>query len=149
METSKAVVKSVLPNGSWDSKYGTMYKFEVHFENGDYGEYNSKSQDQNKMVVGQEVEYTRTSREYNGNIYYTIKPVQQQSFGGGYKGKDPKTEGRIVRMNVLQRAVDLCIAGKVGLADIKATAEGLEKWVLGEEVAKPQQPPQEANDLPF
>lgn len=149
METSKAVVKSVLPNGTWDSKYGTMYKFEVHFENGDYGEYNSKSQDQTKMVVGQEVEYTRTSREYNGNMYYTIKPVQPQSFGGGYKGKDPKTEGRIVRMNVLQRAVDLCIAGKVGLADIKSTAEGLEKWVLGEEVAKPQQPPQEANDLPF
>ena len=68
----KSKVNGVSANGTWDSKYGTMYKFEVSFENGDVGEYNSKTQDQTKFVIGQEAEYSITSREYNGNTFYTI-----------------------------------------------------------------------------
>ena len=30
----KSKVNGVTANGTWDSKYGTMYKFEVSFENG-------------------------------------------------------------------------------------------------------------------
>ncbi len=156
MEESRAIVKSVSPNGTWDSKYGTMYKFEVHFDNGDYGEYNSKSPDQTKFVTGQEASYTRTSREYNGQTFYTIKPPAMpfngSTGGGGYRGKDPKTEGRIVRMNVLQRATDLVVGGHVMIGDMKAVAEDLEKWVLRETEEKAvveTKPPAVGNDLPF
>jgi len=47
VKTSKVV--AVTPNGTWDGSYGTMYKFEIVFQNGDVGEYSSKSKDQNKF----------------------------------------------------------------------------------------------------
>ena len=124
----KSKVNGVTANGTWDSKYGTLYKFEVSFENGDVGEYNSKTQDQNKFVQGKETDYSITSREYNGNTFYTIKPVQQQSFGGGYK-KDPETDKKIARMSVLKVAGDLVINGDVQLHDLTKVATFLEHYV--------------------
>ena len=49
----KSKVVSVQANGTWEGKYGVMYKYEVAFENGDAGEYSSKSAEQNKFVEGQ------------------------------------------------------------------------------------------------
>ena len=50
MEQKKSIVKSVTPNGTWEGQYGLMYKFEIEFENGDVGEYLSKSENQDKFV---------------------------------------------------------------------------------------------------
>ena len=149
----KSKVNGVSANGTWDSKYGTMYKFEVSFENGDVGEYNSKTQDQNKFVIGQEADYSITSREYNGNTFYTIKPVQaQQSFGGGYK-KDPETEKRIARMSVLKVASDLVVNGDVKLHDLTKVAIILEQYVeKGTDTMSfvhAQSVKETNNDLPF
>ena len=150
----KSKVNGVSANGTWDSKYGTMYKFEVSFENGDVGEYNSKTQDQNKFVIGQEAEYSITSREYNGNTFYTIKPVQaQQSFGGGGYKKDPETEKRIARMSVLKVASDLVVNGDVKLHDLTKVAIILEQYVeKGTDTMSfvhAQSVKETNNDLPF
>ena len=48
----KSVVKNVQSNGTWEGKFGLMYKFEVEMENGDVGEYSSKSKDQDKFLEG-------------------------------------------------------------------------------------------------
>jgi len=137
-ETKKGVVTSATGNGTWDSKYGTMYKFEVGFDNGDVGEYNSKSQDQNKFVVGQEAEYTISSREYNGSVYYTIKPVQAMggfSGGGGFKSKaDPEKDRRIAKLAVLKSATELVTAKLVDRKDIFSIADEMMKWVYDEKV---------------
>ena len=45
----KSKVTNVQASGTWEGKFGLMYKFEVEFENGDAGEYSSKSKDQNKF----------------------------------------------------------------------------------------------------
>ena len=37
----KSVVKQAQANGTWQGKFGTMYKHEIAFENGDSGEYAS------------------------------------------------------------------------------------------------------------
>ena len=150
----KSKVNGVTANGTWDSKYGTMYKFEVSFENGDVGEYNSKTQDQNKFVIGQEADYSITSREYNGNTFYTIKPVQaQQSFGGGGYKKDPETEKRIARMSVLKVASDLVVNGDVKLHDLTKVAIILEQYVeKGTDTMSfvhAQSVKETNNDLPF
>ena len=34
----KSTVTRVAGNGTWEGKYGLMYKFEVEMENGDIGE---------------------------------------------------------------------------------------------------------------
>mgnify|MGYP000609053741 CR=1 FL=1 len=83
-KTSK--VLNVQANGSFDSQYGTFYKFEVDFENGDGGQYPTKTSTQNKFVVGQEATYTI---EQKGQ-YFNVKPVAvntfpAKSFGGGGK----------------------------------------------------------------
>lgn len=163
-ETKKGVVRSVTGNGTWDSKYGTMYKFEVSFDNGDAGEYNSKSQDQTKFVIGQEAEYTISSREYNGNMYYTIKPAQPAGgySGGGYKSKaDPEKDKRIAKLAVLKSATELVVADKIGRQDIFVIADEMMKWVYDEKVtigrkeeAVPHKPVAvlpngETDDLPF
>ena len=45
----KGKVKRVTANGTWEGKFGVMYKFEVEFENGDVGEYSSKSLEQQNL----------------------------------------------------------------------------------------------------
>jgi len=131
-KTSK--VTQVAGSGTWEGKYGVMYKFEVSFENGDAGQYLSKSQDQTKFKVGQEANYTIEGKEFNGQTYYTVKPVMaQQPFqGGGGKGyqKDPETEKRITRMSVLKVAGDLVINGEVKLHDLTKVASFLEQYVM-------------------
>lgn len=149
----KSKVKAVTPNGTYEGKYGLMYKFDVEFENGEYGTAMGKTQEC-KFVVGMEASYERTSREYNGQTYYNVKYVNESyQGGGGYKGKDPKTEARIVRMNVLQRAVDLAIADKIKLSDVPEVASQFAKWVNAEVAPQPApQPvaePSPVSDLPF
>jgi len=70
MKTSK--VSMITANGTWESQYGLMYKFQVVMQNGDTGEYLSKSQDQNKFILGQEASY-----EYTGGDYPKIKPFNE------------------------------------------------------------------------
>jgi len=138
METKTSTVTQVTPNGTWDSNYGTMYRFEVTFENGDMGEYSSKNQNQDKFVVGKMATYEATTREYKGNTYLTVKPVAAQ--GGTWQGggkKDPATEQRITRMNVLQRAVDMYLHEKIDEEEILIYADVFEKFVNGQNVTMP------------
>lgn len=130
-QIKKSKVNHVAANGSWDSaKYGTFYRFEIGFENGDSGEYSSKSQDQNKFVIGAEASYTITSRQHNGNTYYTIKPAEQQNNGFQPRAKDPETEKRITRMSVLKCATDLVTTGNIKMHDLTKVAIILEHYVL-------------------
>ena len=76
----KAKVVSVSPKGDYQLRDGkTLYKFFVSMDNGDSGEYSSVKADQDKFVVGQEVEYELSSTQYGNKI----KPVYNQ---GGYSG---------------------------------------------------------------
>ena len=131
-KTSK--VTNVAGIGTWNGQYGIMYKFEVSFENGDSGQYMSKSQEQTKFKVGQDATYTIEGKEFNGQTFYTVKPVmaQQQAFGGQkpvYQ-KDPETEKRITRMSVLKVAGDLVVNGHVKLHDLTKVAQIFERYVM-------------------
>ncbi len=129
-------VKNVQANGTWEGQYGLMYKFEVEFENGDSGQYLSKSQNQTKFVIGQE-----TSYEYTGGKYPKVKPVsnfQQNSTSP----KNEKREEYIIKQNALTNACN--IVGESDVHKIIDIAEIFSKWVLTGE--KPQQ---QKNDLPF
>lgn len=156
-KTSK--VTQVAGVGSWNGQYGMMYKFEVSFENGDSGQYMSKSIDQNKFQKGVEATYTIEGKEFNGNTFYTVKPVmaQQQAFGGGGSKpyvKDPETDKRITRMSVLKVATDLVVHGHVKLHDLTKVAQIFERYVMtGEDTITAMygaaQPKQIDSDLPF
>lgn len=107
MEVKKSKVMSVQANGSWEGNYGVMYKFEIVFQNGDVGEYSSKSQAQNKFEQGAETEY-----EYHGGKFPKIKPhysKPQGGFsGGGAKsfGKSDDVQQKIVRQSMIKASID-------------------------------------------
>ena len=139
----KSTVKSVQANGTWEGKFGMMYKFEVEFENEDSGEYSSKTQDQTKFVIGQEMEY-----EYIDGHFPKVKPVYQKpdfasnGFSGGYK-KDDNIQKMIVKQSSLKSAVDYCSGGNCSTSDVLKVAQEFVDWVMEDKK------PNENNEMPF
>lgn len=138
----KSVVKSAQADGGWNGKYGYMYKYEIAFENGDSGEYSSKSAEQNKFVVGQETEYTLEAGQY-GNKIKPVNNFQQGNFSAA--PKSDKVQEYIVKQSSLKCAVDYVIANGGDTKTILDTAEIFTNWVLKGE--KPTQAPN--NNMPF
>ena len=139
----KSTVKSVQANGTWEGKFGMMYKFEVEFENEDSGEYSSKTQDQTKFIEGQEMEY-----EYIDGHFPKVKPVYQKpdfasnGFSGGYK-KDDNVQKMIVKQSSLKSAVDYCSGGNCSTSDVLRVAQEFVDWVME------NKKPNENNEMPF
>lgn len=101
---------------------GVNYVFLIVFENGDQGEYSSKSQGvQNKFIVGVETEYTKTP---NANPQHAdkIEPVSKGNFSKGGSGQSLKGYA-------LRYAVDAWIAGKIEKDKIYATADYFLKYM--------------------
>ena len=131
-QTKRSAVTNVTANGSFDGQYGTLYKFEITFANGDSGEYASKSNPQTKFSVGVETDYTITDRTFKDRIYYKIAPVMAQpgaTQGFTPKPKDPETGKHIMRMSVLKVAGDLVINGDIKLHEILSYAQIFENFV--------------------
>ena len=138
-----STVKSVQANGTWEGKFGMMYKFEVEFENEDFGEYSSKTQDQNKFVIGQEMEY-----EFIDGHFPKVKPVYQKpdfasnGFSGGYK-KDDNVQKMIVKQSSLKSAVDFSSGCNCSPSDVIKVAQEFVDWVMEDKK------PDENNEMPF
>lgn len=139
----KKKVSNVSPQGDFESQYGHFYKWEIEFEDGFKGEYLSKTETQNKFVVGQEVDVEMTSREYNGKKINKVKPVSNFQ---GTQRQAPKSGNRdelIVKQNALSNACN--VIGEADVARILEVAEVFSNWVLKGE--KPTSTTK--NDLPF
>tara|TARA_R100000458_G_C8191257_1_gene184899 strand:+ start:356 stop:760 length:405 start_codon:yes stop_codon:yes gene_type:complete len=89
MKNSKVV--RVTANGTWEGNYGLMYKFEIEMENGDCGEYSSKSQDQTKFVEGQQTDYEFIDHEK----FPKIKPVNNFQPRANYSSGNSEVQDNI------------------------------------------------------
>ena len=87
------VVKSVQANGTFDFQGKTFYKYEVEMENGDVGEYNSISANQNNFVEGAQVDYIFDTSKPK---FPKIKPVYN------FKGS-PSRDGNYQNIQKAQR----------------------------------------------
>ena len=139
----KSKVTRVTSNGTWEGKFGLMYKFEVSFENGDTGEYSSKSQDQTKFVEGQESEY-----EYTDGKFPKVKPVWAKPSSNGSFGfrKDDNVQELIVRQSSLKAAVDYCRGSNCSPEEVCANAEIFSDWVFKSKIIETKTT---KDDLPF
>lgn len=136
MEVKNSKVITCQPNGSWEGSYGVMYKFEIIFQNGDVGEYSSKSKDQNKFEVGANAEY-----EFHGGQYPKIKPHYTQPSQGGNSGvakfsggKSDDVQNKIIRQSMLKASVDFHAINpqlKPSEVDVLKTAERFVSFVNG------------------
>jgi len=138
----KGKVKRVTANGTWEGKFGVMYKFEVEFENGDCGEYSSKSLEQTKFKEGEQVEY-----EFIDGKFPKVKPfyVQPQSNGMTYR-KDDNVQNLIVRQCALKVAVEYSNGSTCSPEDVCDNAELFTKWILKNDVVLTKT---KKDDLPF
>ena len=113
MEIKKSVVTVTSPNGTWEGKYGLMYKFIIEFENGDRGSYLSKLETQNKFIIGNETEY-----EYTGGEYPKIKPHYANPISN-YSNKNSETRDEIRFSVAFKGAIDLASSKVIDIKDIK------------------------------
>jgi hypothetical protein len=84
-------IKSIQPNGTWESRNGTMFKFEIGLEDGTSGEVNSKTID--RWNVGDEVEYTVTPGKYGDRL--KLDKAGFANKGGGGNSQSPDIQKRI------------------------------------------------------
>ena len=98
-----SIVKSIQPNGTWEGKYGLMYKFEIGFENGDVGEYSSKNKLQDKFYIGSKTDY-----EYTDGKFPKVKPVyiKPDSFNQSSPKQDVNVNNSIARAVAFKGAVE-------------------------------------------
>ena len=140
----KSTVKSIKSTGSWKNKKGdTLYSYEIKMQNGDFGEYSSISDSQDKFVEGIEVNYN-----YTGGEYPKIKPYYSNPTSVSYQANNASDDKQIARSVGVKAAVELGIAQGLELSKILETAKILadfittEKEVVKEEVNLSQ-------DVPF
>tara|TARA_B110000908_G_scaffold171765_1_gene235782 strand:+ start:2120 stop:2677 length:558 start_codon:yes stop_codon:yes gene_type:complete len=142
------VTKVVPTNKPYESQYGTLHGYYITFANGDNGKYNSKSEQQDKFMLGEQVNYEISGKEYNGKMFYNIKPSNPDFEGSTTPsesapaslpatpaakafGTKPTThtakDELIVRQTALKASAE--IGGK-DLATILDNAERMVNWVL-------------------
>lgn len=142
LKTSK--VKSVQANGTWDSKFGgTFYKFEVEMENGNAGEYSSKTKDQDKFVVGEEVQY-----EFEDGRFPKIKPYYNKgnlisASKGGYTDADKM---RMAKSVAIKSASIFFQNKEVEKEKVKSFADFCYNYIVGEDKSGLNE---NTDDLPF
>lgn len=96
----KATIKDVIYKKEYESKFGPMHQFEVHY-NDKKASYSSKSRDQKHFVKGQEAEFieeqkTFVNREGKTTPYLVVKIPQQQresNFGKALKKEQSRYSG--------------------------------------------------------
>lgn len=112
----KGKVESVKSTGTYDSKYGLMYKYTVHI--GDHtGEYSSKKYstydtDGFPFIIGSEVEY-----EFIDGQFPKIKPAQTNYTGYNNSKKSSNTSFGV------SYCKDLIVAGKLDIEQWEAASE--------------------------
>ena len=136
MEIKKATVKQVQASGTWDGKFGVMYKYEVLMTNGDAGQYLSKSQSQDKFIQGAVVDYQYTSGDFP-----KIKPHFEQNYGDKFGVQNPVTQNpvvkqqtndtqtQIIRQSSIRTAAEHC-KGDCSIEDLIDNAEMIFNWCV-------------------
>ena len=90
----QAQIESIQGKGDWKGQYGTMYSFEVTFNDGTVGEANSKTPEP-PYKVGDEVFYeVKSNNERWGK---KLKISKQPQEGGFQPRQDPKKDKQIIR----------------------------------------------------
>lgn len=95
-------ITSITGAGTWDSQYGTMYRFEIEMENGDVGQALTKKEDQDTYIIGDTIEY-----EFTDGKFPKIKRVYEKP--NGVPSNDT-VQNLIVRQVAFKCSVDLIIS---------------------------------------
>ena len=121
-------VVSIKFANEWNGPNGTVYYFDVEFENGSKGQVGSKKQDPAPWRVGDMAEFdVQPGREgYPDKIKKTFTPGG--GGGGGGKWQPPTWETERLKIPTMATSV-ACNAGATALAAGKISKEEFMSWV--------------------
>jgi len=104
----------IVLNRSFEGQHGTIYYFDIEFENGDSGQFSTNKENQTKFTVGKEVKYVMTDEVDKRGKAYTKIDIAKEAFKGGqggYRGgntnkgsKSPEAEASILASVCLDMA---------------------------------------------
>jgi len=117
-------VKSVQPNGTYESAHGTLFKFEYEMEDGVVLAANHKSQD-GFLKAGESVEYAIKGNNSYGNFGSVSRPKPAYTPNGNSYSKKTGANASFA----LSYAKDLVVAGKVEIKQILDIADKLNNWL--------------------
>lgn len=121
IKNSKPV--NIQQNGSYNSKFDNslIYKYEIEFENGDIGEYSSKSDNQNKFEIGKQTEYEWIPT--TNNFPSKIKPVSNFQPRTSYSNNNSDTQDRIRHAQAVNLAEQRYVHNKIEKNQIDETVK--------------------------
>lgn len=115
--------------GEKETQYGKLYNYFVVFENGDQGAYSCKDQSKVFFKEGEEAEYEKTSQEFNGMVFFKIKPHYENK---GNFGKPQNTRGMFA-CNAMTNAIEFCkftMGADANLDQVKFAAVQIFNWLV-------------------
>ena len=121
----KAKIKAIQGSGTFESKFGLLYKFEYQFEDGVILTANHKTQ-QSPFKVGDEVEYEIKMENENGRIGSVKKPEGQVPFSAQKNGRE-NSYTQILSFS-MSYAKDLACAEVIKVQDISNYADLILEW---------------------
>lgn len=120
----KSKVKSISFKNSWPGKYGTMYDFNIEFENGDKGVFNSQKNPQDRFKEGEDVPYTIETVNRNGYVNVIIRPVVEKKVDSPKNLTSKNFRAEFIGYAAAY-AKDLVVAGKVDMKDFSTSFEDI------------------------
>jgi len=106
MEIKTSIVKNVQASGTHEDRFGLKYDFEIEMEDGNSGEYSSKSKDQDKFVIGKKVDYEWHDGKYPKIKLHYEKPVAKSGSQTVQSAQNDKVQIYIVRQSSIKAAID-------------------------------------------
>lgn len=112
--TKVSKITSCTFSRTWNGPNGQVHYYDLHLENGDYGNIGVKELNSSKISVGETLSYTIEQKgEYKGKPQYNIKTAQQPTMASTFSGKgggtsnSKETDDRIARSVAIREAVAL------------------------------------------
>ena len=114
MDTNKrSTIKQVISNGTWESNYGMMYAYELHFESGDIANFSAKTPD--KFKEGEVLDYHHTGRD-DRNGTPMAKVVFNQEAAPARQNYSAPSDDR-------QKSIEMQMCYKLAIDYIKLTED--------------------------
>lgn len=145
METKRGTVTAVAFKKSGTGQYGPYHIFTITFDNGDSGDYMSKTNPQTQFVMGQSADYTK---EVKQNGQYTNTTIKVPQSGNGFKGANP---AQINKRTALECAVEFCKAygPKATPEQVMKLADQFNAYLNGPVAEQPKPQPQQQEAPPI
>jgi len=139
----EATITQITGNGTWESKYGTLYQFEVTFDDDVLLKVNAKTETP-PYKVGDKVTYNVTKETQYGKQ----GKIQKEGQGSYTKSApmSPDRDAKIIRQTCIKASAELWKEGKWTPQQVVATAEYFVEYCLTGEI---QLTTKEDEKLPF